>query len=57
MMFHPVKSAKEAAQIESGFEIAVNCGERHGYGAFAVDYLLVRKCRCSKDSGHDGAAH
>ncbi len=37
MMFHPVKSAKEAAGLKVGSEIAVTCGKCHGMSVMTVD--------------------
>ena len=52
MMFHPVKSAKEAGKLKVGSQIAVNCGSCNGVSVATVDadrtYLRSFKCPMCK---------
>lgn len=48
MLFHPVKSAKEAMSLKAGSEIAVTCGKCHGTAVMTVDQerSYQKGCNC-----------
>lgn len=52
MMFHPVKSAKEAGKLKEGTQIAISCGKCHGISVMTVDkdrsYLQGYTCPMCK---------